>query len=110
MNVINELETKTTTTEKMNFLETLQSKTVHDLWLIYGRLGYATREEKIVIIASCDKSRAEKLHEIERLITSAKHGVEFFKTLNSPEEVATWKRILKRLKAWKGFFENETKN
>ena len=110
MNVINELETRTTAAEKMKFLESLQNDLLSDLYLIYGRIGYATREEKIVIIASCDKSKAEKLHEIERLIISAKNGVKFFKAVNVPEDVATWKRILKRLKAWKGFFENETKN
>ncbi|MBR1486352.1 MAG: hypothetical protein IJ597_03755 [Synergistaceae bacterium] len=110
MNVINELETRTTPAEKMNFLETLQNDLLSDLYLVYGRIGYATREEKIVIIAHCDKTRAEKLHEIKRLIVSAKRGTEFFRIFNDPEEVAMWKRILRRLKAWKGFFQNETKN
>lgn len=110
MNVINELETRTTAAEKMNFLETLQNDLLSDLYLIYGRLGYATREEKIVIIAHCDKTRAEKLHEIKKLIISAKRWNEFFKSFNDPDEVKTWQRILKRLKAWKGFFQNETKN
>ena len=110
MNVINELESKTTALEKEIFLTGLQDELLADLWLIYGRVGYATREERIAIIARCEKSKAEKLHLVKKFLTSAQTWKGFFMSLDDTKQEAIWSRTLKRLKVWRRYFENEKKN
>ena len=110
MNVINELENKTTAVEKEIFLMSLQDELLADLWLIYGRVGNAGREEKITIIGHCDKTRGEKLEAVKKFLISVTHARSLFSALGDTQQVAREKRALKRLKAWKGYFENETKN
>ena len=110
MNVINELENKTTAVEKEIFLMSLQDELLADLWLIYGRVGNASREEKIAIIGHCEKTRDEKLCAVKKFLASTTHAKSLFSALGDTQQVAREKRALKRLKAWKGYFENETKN
>lgn len=110
MNVINELESKTTALEKEIFLTGLQDELLADLWLIYGRIGNAGREEKIAIIGHCDKTRDEKLCAVKKFLASTTHAKSLFSALGDVKQVAREKRALKRLKAWKGYFENETEN
>ena len=110
MNVINELEKKATTRDKEKFLGQLHNELLSDLFLIYGRVGYATREERIAIIARCEKSKAEKLHLVKKFLTSAQTWKGFFMSLDDTKQAAIWSRTLKRLKVWRRYFENEAKN
>ena len=110
MNVINELETRTTAQEKEIFLSQLHDELLSDLWLIYGRVGNAARAEKIAIISRCEKTRNEKLQAIKRFLISAKNAKSLFSALGDVKEVAFWSRFFKRLKKWKRYFENEAQN
>lgn len=110
MNVINELERKATTRDKEKFLGQLHNELLSDLFLIYGRKGYATREERIAIIACCEKSKDEKLQLTKKFLASAQIWKDFFTGLDDTKQSAMWSRTLKRLKKWRRYFENEAKN
>lgn len=105
MNVVYELESKATVAEKEEFLGKLANNLLSDLFLIYGRKGYATREEKIAIIAYCEKTTDEKIQAMRQILINAKHAKSLFSALNDVEQVAAWSRTAKRLKAWKKYFE-----
>jgi len=107
MSIIKALENKTTAREKELFLNQLHDNLLSDLWLIYGRIGTAGREEKIAIIARCDKTRAEKIETVKRFLASAKHAKNLFSAIGDTKQLSIWKRTEKRIKAWKGDFENE---
>ena len=110
MNVINELEHRATTRDKEKFLGQLHNEVLSDLFLIYGRVGYATREERIAIIARCEKSKAEKLQLAKKFLASAEIWKGFFLSLDDTKQAAIWSRTLKRLKKWRRYFESEGKN
>lgn len=107
MNVIQELESRKTPREKESLLKNFTDSTLADLYLIYGRKGYATREEKIILIANCMKTQSEKFQTLKRALVSAKRAKSLFSALGDKEEVAAWTRIFKRLKSWRRYFENE---
>ena len=52
----------------------------------------------------------EKLEAVKKFLASTIHAKSLFSALGDTQQVAREKRALKRLKAWKGYFENEAKN
>ena len=110
MNVINELESRATTRDKEEFLNKLHDELLTDLWLIYGRIGTASRAEKIAIICRSEKTRDEKIHHLKKFLACTKRAKNLFSALGDKEEVAKEARTLKRLKSWKRYFENEAQN
>ena len=104
MSIIKALESKTTAHEKELFLSKLQDNILSDLWLIYGRLGTAPREEKIAIIANCEKSREEKIRTLLKAFNTAKHAKDFFSAIGDTTQVALCTRTYKRMKAWRRDF------
>ena len=104
MSIIKILENKATAHEKELFLNGLHDNILSDLWLIYGRLGTAPREEKIVFMANCGKTREEKIETLKKALISAKHAKNFFSAIGDTTQVAVCTRTYKRMKAWKGDF------
>ena len=110
MNVINAMESCATVREKEIFLSRLHNDIISDLWLIYGRVGNATRKEKIALIARCKKTAVEKLEAIKKLLVSASNAQSLFSWLGDTRQLAIWTKTAKRMNNWKGYFENEKKN
>ena len=104
MSIIKTLENATTTHEKELFLNTLHDNILSDLWLIYGRIGTAGREEKIAIIANCEKTREEKIKTLLKAFVTAKHAKNFFPAIGDTTQVAVCTRTYKRMKAWRRDF------
>ena len=104
MSIIKILENKATAHEKELFLNGLHDNILSDLWLIYGRLGTAPREEKIAVIANCGKSRDEKIKTLVKAFTTAKHAKDFFSAIGDTTQVAVCTRTYKRMKAWRRDF------
>ena len=104
MNVIKMLENKATAHEKELFLNGLQDNMLSDLWLIYGKIGTAERPEKIAVIARCEKTTAEKLETLRKILISAKNAKKLFASIGDTTQLTVWKRTEKRMKAWKGEF------
>ena len=105
MSVVSELESRVTALEKEIFLSQLRDEILTDLFLIYGNKGHVSREGKIVLIAHCKKTVAEKLSAVKRFLISAQLGKNFFSTLNDSREFASWTRTFNRLRTWKKNFE-----
>ena len=110
MNIVKTLESKPTAHEKELFLIKLHDSILSDLWLVYGRLGTAEREEKIAIIAQCEKTRDEKIDAVKRFLVSARNAKKLFAAIGDTTQVTAWKLTEKHMKEWKGYFENEGKN
>ena len=110
MNVISAIESSATAREKEVFLNRLHNDVISDLWLIYGRLGNATRKEKIAVIARCKKTAAEKLEVMKRFLLYAEQREALFAGLGDKELLASCIRTARRMRAWKGELENEKKN